>query len=152
MPIYEYECAGCGHGLEALQKISEPPLRVCPSCKEDSLQKKIAAVSFRLSGSGWYETDFKQGDKKNLTQKEGAEQAQSKEATTKEASANSDDSNTSNKKDGKDSNKETKETASKSNTTKDTKNVEKASTNSNLPATSVPKQTTSKDSNAPLNS
>ncbi|MGI9571077.1 MAG: FmdB family zinc ribbon protein, partial [Desulfobulbia bacterium] len=59
MPIYEYVCNQCGHQLEALQKMSDAPLLECPSCKKDALKKKISAPGFRLSGSGWYETDFK---------------------------------------------------------------------------------------------
>lgn len=66
MPIYEYQCEECHHELEALQKISDKPLRDCPSCGKPALRKKISAAGFRLSGSGWYETDFKSGKKKNL--------------------------------------------------------------------------------------
>ena len=59
MPIYEYQCDACGHRLEALQKISDAPLKTCPECHEDSLRKRISAAAFVLKGSGWYETDFK---------------------------------------------------------------------------------------------
>lgn len=68
MPIYEYSCTECGHGMEALQKISDDPLKTCPACERDTLKKKISAAAFRLSGSGWYETDFKSDRKKNLAQ------------------------------------------------------------------------------------
>jgi len=64
MPIYEYRCEACGHELEAIQKISADPLVDCPACAQPSLKKKISVVGFRLKGSGWYETDFKAGDKK----------------------------------------------------------------------------------------
>jgi putative FmdB family regulatory protein len=66
MPIYEYQCEACNKEMEVLQKISDSPLEICPECGEASLRKKISAVAFRLKGSGWYETDFKTGDKKNL--------------------------------------------------------------------------------------
>lgn len=66
MPIYEYQCQGCGHQLEALQKMSDVPLKDCPECAEPKLSKQISAAGFRLSGGGWYETDFKTGNKKNL--------------------------------------------------------------------------------------
>ncbi len=66
MPIYEYVCNDCGHALEALQKISDEPLRLCPACNKESLKKKISAPGFRLSGSGWYETDFKSDKQKNV--------------------------------------------------------------------------------------
>ncbi len=73
MPIYEYVCEQCGHALEALQKISETPLRDCPACDKDALKKKISAPGFRLSGSGWYETDFKSKNQKNLSKGDSAE-------------------------------------------------------------------------------
>jgi putative FmdB family regulatory protein len=66
MPIYEYQCQACDHQLEALQKISDAPKLDCPACGEPALKKQVSAVAFRLKGSGWYETDFKTGDKKNL--------------------------------------------------------------------------------------
>ena len=66
MPIYEYQCLACGKELEALQKISDVPLEDCPACGAASLKKKVSAAAFRLKGGGWYETDFKTGNKKNL--------------------------------------------------------------------------------------
>jgi putative FmdB family regulatory protein len=62
MPVYEYECQACGHYLETLQKISEPPLTDCPVCGKPELKKLISAAGFRLKGGGWYETDFKNKD------------------------------------------------------------------------------------------
>jgi len=66
MPIYEYQCQACGYEHEALQKISAEPLTTCPVCHKPELKKKISAAGFRLKGSGWYETDFKSGNKKNV--------------------------------------------------------------------------------------
>jgi putative FmdB family regulatory protein len=77
MPIYEYRCAACGHHLEALQKMTEGPLRKCPDCGKLKLRRLISASRFRLKGSGWYETDFK-GDaekKRNLVERAGTEAA-----------------------------------------------------------------------------
>lgn len=66
MPIYEYRCDSCGHELEKLQRMSDNPLRDCPDCGEAELRRLVSAAGFRLKGAGWYETDFKKGDKKNL--------------------------------------------------------------------------------------
>ena len=66
MPIYEYQCESCSHELEALQKLSDPILVDCPACGKSTLKKQISAPGFRLAGGGWYETDFKSGNKKNL--------------------------------------------------------------------------------------
>jgi putative FmdB family regulatory protein len=75
MPIYEYECSNCKFYVEALQKISEAPLKQCPSCKKQTLKRLVSAPVFRLKGGGWYETDFKsdQEDKRNLAKGEEAE-------------------------------------------------------------------------------
>ncbi len=66
MPIYEYQCQSCNHSMEALQKLSDEPLVDCPECGQTSLKKKISAAGFRLKGSGWYETDFKKSNQKNI--------------------------------------------------------------------------------------
>ena len=66
MPIYGYACKGCEHAFDALQKMSDPKLVDCPACGEATLQKQLSAPKFRLKGQGWYETDFKTGDKRNL--------------------------------------------------------------------------------------
>ena len=64
MPFYEYQCKRCGHELEAMQKVSDAPLKKCPHCGKSQLTRLMSAPVFRLKGGGWYETDFK-GDKDN---------------------------------------------------------------------------------------
>ncbi|HHO67884.1 MAG TPA: zinc ribbon domain-containing protein [Gammaproteobacteria bacterium] len=66
MPIYEYRCRKCGHEFEKLQKISDEPLKTCPECGADALEKLVSAAGFRLKGGGWYETDFKSKNRKNV--------------------------------------------------------------------------------------
>lgn len=66
MPIYEYACTHCEYAFDELQKVSDAALVHCPSCNEPALRKKLSAPKFRLKGQGWYETDFKTGDKRNL--------------------------------------------------------------------------------------
>ncbi|HLT63723.1 MAG TPA: zinc ribbon domain-containing protein [Pseudohongiella sp.] len=68
MPIYEYQCKECGHRLEAIQRFSDAPLTLCPVCNKEGLAKQLSAPSFRLKGGGWYETDFKTGNKRHGTQ------------------------------------------------------------------------------------
>jgi len=101
MPIYEYQCQSCGKELEVLQKISDEPLLDCPACGQPSLKKKVTAAAFRLKGGGWYETDFKTNNKKNLhggggetaasgpTASSGAEKSGSSAAADKPTSAGS---------------------------------------------------------------
>ena len=74
MPIYEYQCTSCGHEMEVIQKMSDEPLRDCPSCGGSTLSKKVSAPVFRLKGAGWYETDFKSGNKKQLADAESAKE------------------------------------------------------------------------------
>jgi len=64
MPIYEYRCEACGRLHEALQKISDKPLKACPSCAKRMLKRLMSAPRFRLKGAGWYETDFKSDKEK----------------------------------------------------------------------------------------
>lgn len=80
MPIYEYRCEKCGHELEIIQKLADAPLSDCPECGEAAaLRKLVSAAGFRLKGGGWYETDFKSGDKKkNLVESGKAEKADTK--------------------------------------------------------------------------
>ena len=66
MPIYEYQCDDCNHVLDALQKVSDKPLVDCPECGKTSLRRLISAPNFRLKGEGWYETDFKKENRKNV--------------------------------------------------------------------------------------
>ena len=68
MPIYEYQCSHCENRIEVLQKLNDLPLEDCPACNKSSLKKLVSAASFRLKGKGWYETDFKTGDKKKLAE------------------------------------------------------------------------------------
>ncbi len=68
MPIYEFECPSCQHRFEKLQKVSDADPTDCPDCGKSGVRRRLTAPAFRLSGSGWYETDFKkEGDvKRNL--------------------------------------------------------------------------------------
>ena len=83
MPIYAFACAACGHHFDKLQKLSDPDPDACPACGAAAVKRQLTAPSFRLSGSGWYETDFKKdGDKKrNLV--EGTESAAAKPEAAK---------------------------------------------------------------------
>jgi putative FmdB family regulatory protein len=87
MPFYEYQCKNCGHDLEAMQKISDAPLRKCPHCGKSQLQRLMSAPVFRLKGGGWYETDFKgdQDNKRNLADRPEAS-TESAADTAKDAS------------------------------------------------------------------
>ena len=93
MPIYEYQCDDCNHVLDALQKVNDKPLVDCPECGKKSLRRLISAPNFRLKGEGWYETDFKKDNRKNV-----ADQKDEK-PEKKESSKSDNDSDKTKKKD-----------------------------------------------------
>lgn len=66
MPIYEYACKHCDHAMTALQKMSDDALVDCPECGKPELKRLISAPRFRLKGGGWYETDFKKDNQRNV--------------------------------------------------------------------------------------
>lgn len=97
MPIYEYQCESCGHHYEVMQKMNDGPLLQCPSCGQPALKKLVSAAGFRLSGSGWYETDFKKSGKRNLVErdsKESGKSSDSKKTDSGKAEKSSSSSNT----------------------------------------------------------
>ncbi len=96
MPIYGYRCQSCGHELDALQKMSDDPLTDCPACGQPALKRQLSAPRFRLKGGGWYETDFKTDNKRNLadgksdsgsSKDSGGDSKKSTDKTDKKASA-----------------------------------------------------------------
>lgn len=71
MPIYEYECPSCGHRMEAIQQPGAPALTDCPACAKTGLRRLVSAGGFRLKGSGWYATDFKDKGKPKTAESDG---------------------------------------------------------------------------------
>lgn len=98
MPIYEYQCQECGHQFDKLQRISDEPLLICPSCNLPKLVKLMSAPGFRLKGGGWYETDFKKGKQKNLS-KSGADSSSGASSSTTSDAGSSAKSDTAKKSD-----------------------------------------------------
>ena len=71
MPIYEYQCSGCHHSFDVIQKMNDEPINICPQCAKETAVKLVSAAGFQLKGTGWYATDFKtksQPDKKETSQ------------------------------------------------------------------------------------
>ena len=71
MPIYEYQCSGCNHHFDVIQKMSDSPVKTCPRCAEDKAIRLVSAAGFQLKGSGWYATDFKTKTKEPSTTETG---------------------------------------------------------------------------------
>ncbi len=78
MPIYGYACKHCDHTLDALQKMSDDVLVDCPECSKPELKRLLSAPRFRLKGKGWYETDFKKDNQRNLSKSDGTSDSKTK--------------------------------------------------------------------------
>ena len=79
MPLYEYACNSCGETIEALQRLSDPPLETCTSCG-GTLEKLISAPSIQFKGSGWYVTDYARKDTASQKETETAKKEPAKAA------------------------------------------------------------------------
>jgi len=92
--LYEYQCAKCGR-FEKIQKFSDKPLKVCPTCKGRDVQRLISAPAIQFKGSGWYITDYarKGGEPKGDGKGDGTA-ASGDGATTSEAASSSQASST----------------------------------------------------------
>jgi putative FmdB family regulatory protein len=82
MPIYEYRCSTCQFQDDLMLKVSAATTLQCPSCQKNTFEKLVSAPSFKLSGSGWYETDFK-------NKKESKKATDSSKKTSETAEINS---------------------------------------------------------------
>ena len=82
MPIYAYKCAECGHQMDVIRKVSDPPLTDCPNCGKSALVKQVTAAGFQLKGAGWYVTDFRD---QGANKKKDAAKADEKPATEQSA-------------------------------------------------------------------
>ena len=110
MPIYEYACKKCQHTLDALQKMNDEPLLECPACGEPELRRLISAPRFRLKGAGWYETDFKKDNQRNVHKSDDdapkKDKADSKSEAKSESKSESTSSGSSEKSEKKESKKD----------------------------------------------
>lgn len=114
MPIYEYKCEACGHEIESIQKISDPELKDCPECGKPQLKKLVSAAGFRLKGGGWYETDFKGKNRKNIV--EGGEQSATSDTAVKTDTTNTSETKSSEAKASSSKASNPKESATKDST------------------------------------
>lgn len=96
MPLYEYECGGCGHRFERIQKFSDPPITECPKCG-GAVQKLLSSPAIQFKGSGWYITDYARSGKTDsgsvsAGKAESAPAEGTKSGTTKSEGTKSDSS------------------------------------------------------------
>lgn len=90
MPIYEYRCDSCDHEFEKFLRGGEEEPSNCPECSEPSISRLISNTSFKLKGSGWYETDYARDDEPDPQQaEEGGAEGESETDTASENGADS---------------------------------------------------------------
>jgi putative FmdB family regulatory protein len=140
MPFYEYECSSCRYYSEVLQKITDKPLKKCPSCGKSTFKKLISAPVFRLKGSGWYETDFKT-DKDNKRNLAGGDKDEAPAKSEAKADAKSDSKGEAGASASADSKSDTK-TDSKAEPKAADKSGGKAETSASAAAPKAPAATT----------
>jgi putative FmdB family regulatory protein len=83
MPIYEYRCQSCEHEFEVWQKMSDPPVKVCPKCHARKVEKLISMTSFQLKGTGWYATDYGGAKSSPPAEKHSGDSASASSSTDK---------------------------------------------------------------------
>ena len=97
MPLYEYECESCGSRFERIQKFSDPPISVCPTCGKGPVRKLLSSPAIQFKGSGFYITDYPKsgGSEKSAaggTPKAGTEKATGDKSESSSSSSTSDSS------------------------------------------------------------
>lgn len=53
MPLYDYDCAACGHRFEVMHGVHADGPAACPMCGSDRVRKAFAAPAVHFKGSGW---------------------------------------------------------------------------------------------------
>jgi putative FmdB family regulatory protein len=75
MPVYEYACDKCGHEFEREQRITDDPVKTCPSCRARKVRRLISRTAFVLKGGGWY-SDLYSSRKPSASEAEGGKKAE----------------------------------------------------------------------------
>jgi len=82
MPIYDFKCTACGHQDEMMRKISAASTMDCPECHQETFSKMLSAPNFKLNGTGWYATDFKDNSKPKTQTETKSETSKSEKSTS----------------------------------------------------------------------
>jgi putative FmdB family regulatory protein len=95
MPTYTYQCQKCEHEMDVFHSMTENPKVKCEACGSRRTKRLLgtgAGIIFK--GSGFYETDYKNGRSKGKSKEESSKksdsEAKSETASKSEAGAKSD--------------------------------------------------------------
>lgn len=89
MPLYEYRCTQCGHRVELIQKVADPPPPGCEKCG-GAVSKVLSAPALQFKGTGFYITDYPKKEKEG--EKKKRESGESKEPKSDQKSESKPDS------------------------------------------------------------
>ncbi|WP_425155317.1 FmdB family zinc ribbon protein [Candidatus Palauibacter sp.] len=93
MPTYEYRCRGCRHAFERFQRMSDEPIRVCPSCGERRVERLISAGGgIVFKGPGFYATDYRRPESGDETKSGSEAPADAGDGASKSGAAGGDGS------------------------------------------------------------
>ena len=99
MPTYDYICDDCGHEFEAFESIKADPQTACPTCRKETLRRKIGAgAAILFKGSGFYITDYRSDSYKKAAK---ADSESSSGSSKSEAKSESNGSASSSKSEAK---------------------------------------------------
>jgi putative FmdB family regulatory protein len=83
MPTYEYECSACEHAFEKFQSMSARPVKKCPECGKNKVQRLIGAGSgIIFKGSGFYETDYKRSGSSSSSTESSSSKSESSSSSS----------------------------------------------------------------------
>jgi putative FmdB family regulatory protein len=119
MPLYEYECQTEGNRFEVIQKFSDAPLTVCPTCG-GPVRRLISSPAIQFKGSGWYITDYARKGSNGSNSSSSASSSSSGGNGSSSSSTSSDSSSSST--DSTKSSDSTKSTSSSSGSTSSSSN------------------------------
>ena len=93
MPMYEYECEACGFRFEQIQKFSDAPIELCPSCGAPRVRKLVSSPAIQFKGSGFYINDYAKKGAAGTDAKESASKESSKDSPKESKTSSADSSN-----------------------------------------------------------
>jgi putative FmdB family regulatory protein len=88
VPTYQYACTDCADRLEVVQKFTDDPLTVCPSCG-GKLRKIFSPVGIVFKGSGFYRTDSRPSQKSSEPAASSANGSDSKKSDSAKSEGSS---------------------------------------------------------------
>jgi putative FmdB family regulatory protein len=88
MPTYEYLCKKCNKRFELVQKITDPAIQTCPTCRGTVERLISGGNGLIFKGHGFYITDYKNSRTPQNTSKPNKKEAVNDAKPDKKEAAN----------------------------------------------------------------